>query len=63
MEFMELQSWTETITFVMEKTEKYVRKFKNWSYNNYDEEAYSRTPNLYITRKVFEEIKMDVKKT
>ena len=45
------------------KTEKYERNFKNRSYKNYDEEAYSRTPYLYITREVFEEIKTDVKKT
>ena len=42
--------------------EKYERKFKNWSYNNYDEESYSRTPNLYITHEVFKEMKKEVKK-
>ena len=45
------------------KTEKYVSKLKNRSYNNYDEETYSRTPDLNITPWSFEEIKKDVKKT
>ena len=44
------------------KTEKYARKFKNQSYNNFDEEVYSRTPNLYINCEFFEEMKKDVKK-
>ena len=49
------------LRWTTKKDREYARKFKNRSNNNYDEEAYSRTPNLYITSKVFEEIKMSRK--
>lgn len=37
------------------------RKFKNQFYNNYEVEAYSKTPNLYI-HEVLEDMKKGVKK-
>ena len=53
--FIELQFGTKIIIENNQERLKHARKFKNQSYNNYDEEDYSRTPNLYINREVFEE--------